>query len=80
MVDATLKLDGVDLTNEASTIVTDNMAATARLRARLDEADTGLELEVTGKQGQVLVGPVLLDFGQEPAGARVAGETRGRSA
>ena len=41
MLDATLKLDGVDLTNEASTIVTDKLAATARLRARLNEADTG---------------------------------------
>ncbi len=30
VVDATLKLDGVDLTNEASTIVTDKLTATAR--------------------------------------------------
>jgi hypothetical protein len=64
LLDATLKLDGVDLTNEASTIVTDKMAATARLRARLDDTRTGLTLDVSGRQGQVLVGPVLLDFGK----------------
>jgi hypothetical protein len=66
MVDATLELDGVDLTNEPSTIVTDQMAATLRLRARVNEADTALTLDVAGRQGQVLVGPVLLDFGQNP--------------
>ena len=66
MVDATLNLDAVTLTNEASTIVTDNLAAVVRLRARLNDADTALELNVTGKQGQVLVNPVLLDFGKNP--------------
>jgi hypothetical protein len=65
-IDATLKLDGVDLTNEASTIVTDKMAATARLRAKLGQADTALRLDIAGQHGQVLVGPVLLDFGQNP--------------
>ncbi len=76
VVDATLKLDAVTLTNEASTIVTDNMAATARLRARLGDADTGLEIQVTGKQGQVLVGPVLLDFAKNA----LALESRGKLA
>jgi hypothetical protein len=66
LIDATLNLDGVSLTNEASTIVTDNLAAVARLRARLNDADTVLDLNVTGKQGQVLVNPVLLDFGKNP--------------
>jgi len=66
VVDATLNLDAVTLTNEASTIVTDNLAAVVRLRARLNDADTALELNLTGKQGQVLVNPVLLDFGANP--------------
>jgi hypothetical protein len=66
LVDATMNFDAVTLTNEASTVVTDNVAATARLQARLNDADTGLELRVTGKQGQVLVNPVLLDFGKNP--------------
>jgi len=66
VVDATLNLDAVTLTNEASTIVTDNMAATARLRARVGDDATALELHLTGRQGQVLVNPVLLDFGVNP--------------
>ncbi|HUQ11844.1 MAG TPA: hypothetical protein VM146_16135 [Steroidobacteraceae bacterium] len=66
LVDATLKLDDVELTNEASTIVTVGMAATARLRARLNDADTALTLDVSGSKGQVLVNPVLLDFGVNP--------------
>lgn len=66
LIDATLKLDDVSLTNDASTIVTDQMAATARVRARLGDADTSLTLDVSGRSGQVLVGPVLLDFGKNP--------------
>jgi len=77
LLDATLKLDGVDLTNEASTIVTDKLTATARLRARLDEADTGLQIDVSGKQGQVLVNPVLLDFGKNPLALDVRGTLKG---
>ena len=65
-IDATLKLEDVGLTNEASTIVTDQMFASARLRALFGEKDTRLDLDVTGKSGQVLVGPVLLDFGKNP--------------
>ena len=78
VVDATLNLDAVTLTNEASTIVTDNLAAVVRLRARLNDADTRLQLNVTGKQGQVLVNPVLLDFGKNPltlaSGATLKGD------
>ncbi|HEU4778937.1 MAG TPA: hypothetical protein VFS58_03565, partial [Steroidobacteraceae bacterium] len=66
VVDATMNLDATTLTNEASTIVTDNLAAMIRLRARLNAADTAFELEVTGKQGQILVNPVLLDLGKNP--------------
>jgi len=66
VIEATMNLEAVTLTNEASTIVTDNMSATAQLRARLNDADTGLEVHVTGTQGQVLVNPVLLDFGKNP--------------
>jgi len=66
VVDATMNLAEVSLTNEASTIVTDGMAAVARLRARLGDTSTALELDVSGKKGQVLVNPVLLDFGKNP--------------
>jgi hypothetical protein len=78
VVDATLDLDAVSLTNEASTIVTDNLAARVGLRARLNDANTALELRVTGKQGQVLVNPVLLDLGKNPLAlesrAKLAGD------
>ena len=76
-LDATLKLDGVDLTNEASTIVTDKLGATARLRARLNDADTDMQVEIAGKQGQVLVNPVLLDFGKNPLALDVRGNLKG---
>ena len=38
----------------------------------LDDADTALELDIAGKQGQVLVDPVLLDFGKNPLALEVA--------
>jgi hypothetical protein len=77
LVDATLRLDGVDLTNEASTIVTDKLTATARLRARLNDAATGLQIDVAAKQGQVLVNPVLLDFGKNPMDLDARGQLKG---
>jgi hypothetical protein len=78
MVDATLKLDDVSLTNEASTIVTDQLTATARLRARLDDSTTtALKVEVSGKRGQVLVNPVLLDFGKNPLALDMSGSLEG---
>jgi hypothetical protein len=76
-VDATLHLEGVDLTNEASTIVTDKLTASARLRARINDADTGLLIEVSGKKGQVLVNPVLLDFGKNPLALDLRGTLKG---
>lgn len=66
VVDATGTLEGVDLTNEASTIVTDKLAATARLRATTRGDDMHLVVEVKGRGGQVLVNPVFLDFGANP--------------
>jgi hypothetical protein len=77
LVDATMNFESVTLTNEASTVVTDNVAATARLLARLNDKDTGLELHVAGKQGQVLVNPVLLDFGKNPLALESRGSLKG---
>jgi hypothetical protein len=65
-LDATLVLDDVNLTNEASTVVTDGMSAAARVQAVLGPGSTGLNLDLDGQRGQVLVGPVLLDFGANP--------------
>ena len=74
VADLAVRLDGVDLTNEASTIVTDKLAATARVRARLNDTDTGLTLQIAGLQGQALINPVLFDFGNNP----LALEARGK--
>jgi hypothetical protein len=75
-VDATLSLRDVSLTNEASTIVTDQMSASARLRATLTEAATSLRMRIEGRKGQVLVGPVLLDFAKNPLDLDSAGTLR----
>ena len=64
--DLNAALEGVDLTNEASTIVTDKLSATARLRAEPQGADTRLLVEVQGKSGQLLALPVYFDFGANP--------------
>ncbi len=64
VADVEAAFDGVDLTNEASTLVAEQLSAAATLRARPSSADTALELRVTGTQGQALFGPVLLDLGK----------------
>jgi len=62
VADISAKLEGVDLTNEASTIVGEKVNASARVRASLSELSTGLDVHVTGTQGQTLLGPILLDL------------------
>jgi len=66
IADLSAKLDAVDLTNEASTIVTDKMAANARLRMEPRGKDSYLVVEMRGRGGQVLVNPVYFDFGANP--------------
>jgi len=62
--DVTATIAGLDLNNEAGTIVTDKMAAKLRLRAEPLGNDTRLGIDVAGSGGQVLVNPILLDFGR----------------
>ena len=85
--DLTAKLSAVDLTNEASTIVTDKLAAVARLKAEPRGQATQVGVVVKGTAGQALAGPVLLDFGanrhrEDPFAnrveARVLGSVIGR--
>jgi hypothetical protein len=73
-----LELEELSLTNEASTIVTDGMSATIRLMFAVSESDpdTVLRLQVNGEKGQVLAGPVLLDFGKNPLGLNTSGKLR----
>ncbi len=76
--DVTAKLANMDLTNEASTIVTDKMAATARVRAAMRGADTLLDVDLQGASGQVLVNPVFLDFGKNPFSLTTHGRLAGK--
>jgi len=64
--DVTARFSAVDLTNEASTIVTDKMAAVVRLQATPRGKDTEVAVRLQGTGGQVLVTPVLLDFNANP--------------
>jgi hypothetical protein len=75
--DITAKLSAVDLTNEASTIVTDKLAAVARLQSAPHGKDTQITVKLLGTAGQVLVNPVLLDFGVNPTDFEARGVLRG---
>ena len=67
------RLSAVALTNEASTIVTDGMAAAARLQTEPHGRDTQITVKLLGTAGQVLVNPILLDFGANPADLEARG-------
>src|SRR4029079_8754673 len=75
--DLTAKLSAVDLTNEASTVVTDKLAAVARLQAEPRGQATQVVVNVKGTAGQALAGPVLLDFGANPMDLEARGTLLG---
>jgi hypothetical protein len=77
IADITARLEGVDLTNEASTIVGEKVNATARVRAALRDRSTGLEVNVTGTQGQTLLGPILLDLAKNSLRLEMRGDLVG---
>jgi hypothetical protein len=66
VADVSARLATLDLTNEASTVVTDKLAAVARLRAETRGDQTLLDLRLEGSAGQALGGPVYFDFGANP--------------
>ncbi len=76
--DIGVRLADVNLTNEESTIVAEKLAATARLRARLGADSTALDLELTGAEGQALLGPILLNLGVNPLRLETRGVMRGQ--
>jgi len=77
VADIDVKLAGVDLTNEASTIVGEKVNATARVRASLRDKSTGLDVHVAGTQGQTLLGPSLLDLAKNPLALEMRGDLAG---
>lgn len=72
-----MDLRDVNLSNEAGTVVGENVDLSLRgsLRARGDAHAAELRLE--GARGQALAGPVLLDFGTNPLTAAARGTLRG---
>jgi hypothetical protein len=77
VADVNAKLEGVDLTNEASTVVGEKVDATARVRASLRDRSTGLDVNVKGTRGQALLGPILLDLAKNPLALELRGALAG---
>lgn len=70
-------LVGIDLTNEASTIVGEKVNAAARVHALLGDKSTGLDIHIAGTQGQTLLGPILLDLAKNPLALDLHGKLTG---
>lgn len=79
IADLHAKLEGVELSNEASTLVAEKLAAEISVRARLLDAETQLEVNLQGSGGQALLGPVLLDLGVNPLNLAMRGALRAQS-
>ena len=77
--DVTARLSALDLTNEASTVVTDKLSAEARLRAEPSGQDTRLLVKFKGTAGELLAGPVYLNFGKNPTELEAQGNLRGET-
>ncbi len=81
VAEAAARLEAIDFTNEASTLVADKLGAQVRVSARPDAANaqhTALVFGVTGSQGQALLGPVLLDLKANPLDLQVHGVLGGQ--
>lgn len=72
-----VNLAELDLTNDASTIVTDKLAASMDVDVNIGGKDTTLQAQVQGRKGQMLVGPVLLDFARNPLDLKAQAALRG---
>ena len=75
--DLTAKLSALDLTNEASTVVTDKLAAVARLKMAPRGQASQVVVNFKGTGGQALAGPILLDFGANPTDLEASGTLLG---
>ena len=71
--DVGASFEGLELTNEASTIVTVGLAGAARLRMDPKGADSQLALEVRGREGEMLVTPIYFNFGANPLALNLQG-------
>ena len=66
VADVGASFEDVDLTNEASTIVTDKLAGTVRVRMEPQGADSRLALYVRGRGGELLFTPIYFNLGANP--------------
>jgi hypothetical protein len=71
--DVGASFEGLELTNEASTIVTVALAGAARLRMEPKGADSQLSLEVRGRDGEMLFTPIYFNFGANPLALNLQG-------
>lgn len=72
-----MDLRDVNLSNEAGTVVGENVDLSLRGSLRARGAAHAVELRLEGARGQALAGPVLLDFGTNPLTAAARGTLRG---
>ncbi len=77
VADLSASFEGIDLTDEASTIVTDKLAGAVRVRMDPQGADSRLALEVQGRSGQLLFTPIYFDLGANPLQLELNGTLAG---
>lgn len=73
---ATAAFSALALANEAGTVASEKLQATARVVASGNMKDLQLELQLQGSGGQALAGPVLLDFSANPLQLTARGRYR----
>ena len=71
-----LDLRGINLSNEAGTVVGENVDLSLRATLRMNGAAQAVELRMDGARGQALAGPVLIDLGANPLAAAARGTLR----
>ena len=76
-VAATARTTALGLSNQAGTIAGQKVVADFTLTAVVDQRKADLQVEVRGRGGQLLIGPMLADFGPHPLDLRATGRLRG---
>ena len=74
---AAARTSALDLSNQTGTLAAQKVAAQFKVTAVLAGRSTELELEASGRAGQLLAGPMLADFGAHPLDLRARGAVGG---
>jgi hypothetical protein len=77
VADVTAKFDDLAFSNAAGDTAGDQVDLTAHLIAHLRDADTGIDLELDGTQGQAIASIVFLDLGKNPLNLKARGVLKG---